>query len=221
MANNTTEAAETALFRVSTVEYYLLLSIWLIYCCTGHWAPDQPLRIITLLQGCAKLIIINLWFGTRDLAMSLFVTYMLGRCTLSTDRFGLCQGTVVVFWMILDTFNVFFRSFRIANIVCEALMAIGILGYVIVLTQALQERGRGRWLLKLCAIILWCLGWGVIAVLCWIKQIDQVIAVIWFMTYAACFPRSGTPASPGPSPSITLRSPWLAALARRRAMGID
>ena len=102
MANNTTEAATTALLRVSTVEFFILLTIWLLYCCTGRWSSDQPLRILALLQGCATLIIINIEFGVRDLAMSLS-HLILGSITLTTDRLGICQGTTVVFWMILDT----------------------------------------------------------------------------------------------------------------------
>ena len=217
MANNTTEAATTALFRVSTVEFFMLLTIWLLYCCTGRWSPDQPLRVLALLQGCAKLITINIWFGVRDLAMSLFVTYILGRLTITTDRLGICQGATVVFWMILDTIAIFYAPLRLANILCEALMTVGMLGYVITLAKALQERGRRRWLIRLGAIVLWCLVWGVISVLYWLKQIDQVIVVIWFMTYAACFPKSETPASPGRTPPIVLQSPWVASLAQRRA----
>lgn len=146
MANNTTDFTTTALFRVSTLEFTTILTIWLLYCCMGRWSPDQPLRFLALMQGCAKLITINLWFGMRDLAMSLFVTYMLGRFHIAIDRLGICQGATVVFWMILDSLTVFCTPLKIANIACEALMTLGLLAYVIALTSALQKRGRRRWL---------------------------------------------------------------------------
>lgn len=33
------------------------------------------------------------------------------------------------------------------------------------MTLALQERGRRRWLIKLGTIVLWGLGWGMLAIL--------------------------------------------------------
>ncbi|KAE8301099.1 hypothetical protein D5F01_LYC01258 [Larimichthys crocea] len=110
---------------------------------------------------------------------------MLGRLTISTDRVGICQGATIVFWMILDTFNIFYSPLKIASTLCEALITMGLLGHVAFLTKGLQERGRRRWLIKLVAATLWCMGWGVIAVLYWIKQVNQIVVVMWLMTYAA------------------------------------
>ncbi|KAE8283576.1 hypothetical protein D5F01_LYC18979 [Larimichthys crocea] len=160
-----------------------------------------------------------MWGGVQDLGVSMFATYMLGRFTISTDRKGICQGTAIVLWMILDTANIFCPPFKIASTLCEALIIIGVLSHVAFLTTGLQERGRRRWLIKLVAAALWCLGWGIIAVLYWMKRVNQIVVVMWLMTYAAFFPRSRTTSSPGPSPPITLRSPWLAAIAQRRAAG--
>ncbi|KAE8283616.1 hypothetical protein D5F01_LYC19019 [Larimichthys crocea] len=149
-------------------------------------------------DGCARVVILSLWGGVQDLAVSLFATYMLGRLTISTDRKGICQGTAIVFWMILDTANIFYPPLKIASTLCEALIIIGVLSHVAYLTTGLQERGRRRWLIKLVAAILWCLGWGVIAILYWMKRVNQIVVVMWLMTYAAFFPRSGTTSSPGP-----------------------
>lgn len=211
----TTDGPTTALYRVSTLEFTAILTLWLLYCCTGRWAPDQPLRILALMLSCAKLLIINLWFGARDLAMSLFITYLLGRLNLSTDRLGMCQGAVVVFWMVLDTAAMFFAPLKYANILCEAIMALGLLTYRIILVGALQPRGRRRWLIQLVCIILWGLGWGAMSGLYWAGLVDQLLVVMWLMTYAACFPRTELPSSLGTTPP--LRSPWLSAIAQRRA----
>lgn len=215
--NGTSNATPTTLFRVSTLEHAALLTLWLLYCCTGRWAPDQPLRILGLIRESAKIAVNNLWLQKRDLSLSLFVIHMLGRITIDTDRMGQCQSITVGFWMILDSVTVFVEPLRFANAVCEALMAIGVVVYLIILTKSLQERGRRRWLLKLGAILLWGLGWGALSVLYWRDRIGQITMVVWFMTYAACFPRPETVAKPGASPPIKLRSPWLASLAQRRA----
>lgn len=36
---------------------------------------------------------------------------------------------------------------------------------LLTMTSALQKRGRRRWLIKLRAIVLWGLGWGMLAIL--------------------------------------------------------
>ncbi|KAM3582738.1 uncharacterized protein V6R79_005004 [Siganus canaliculatus] len=216
-ANGTGDINPAPLFRVSTLEHVALLTLWLLYCCTGRWALDQPLRIIGLIRECIKVPITNLWFKKRDLGLSLFVIHLLGRFSISTDRMGLCQGSAIVFWMTLDMAAMFYEPLKIANAVCEALMAVGVIIYLIILTKNLQERGRRRWLLKLGAILLWGMGWGIVTALYCSACVDQVIMIVWFMTYAACFPRPATVAKPGASPPIQLRSPWLASIARRRA----
>lgn len=216
IANNT-PAATTALFKVSTEEYIIFVSLWLLYCCTGKWSLEQPLRLVTLCQGVAKMLTINLWFKIRDPGLSLFVTYVLGRVRLSTDCIGMYQGAAIVFWMVLDSITVFWAPMKYVGIVYEAIMAVGLLGFLTTLTVTLQERGRGRWLVALGAIVLWALGWGVMSVLYWMGQVDQVLLVVWFMTYAACFPRRETASSPGRTPPFVLQSPWLATLGQRRA----
>ncbi|KAE8291680.1 hypothetical protein D5F01_LYC09037 [Larimichthys crocea] len=82
---------------------------------------------------------------------------MLGHLTISTDQKRICQGTAIVFWMILDTANIFYPPLKIAGTLCEALIIIGVLSHVAYLTMGLQERGRRRWLIKLVAATLWCL----------------------------------------------------------------
>lgn len=214
---NTTGGVATALSKVSVGEFSLLLILWLLYCCVGKWSPDQPLRIVVLIQSAAKILIINLWYKARDPVLSLFVVHLLGRVTLTTNHMGLCQGAAVVFWLIMDSVTVFFIPLRALNIVCEALMVVGTLGYVAALTMSLKKRGRGRWQLRLGAIFLWCIGWGIISVLCWTGVIDQLMAIVWFMTYAACIPKRETAPATGEPPNIELRSPWLASVAPSRS----
>lgn len=124
MANNTTDTVTTALFKVSTVELIALLTLWLHYCCTSRWFPDQSLRILALLQSCAKIVIISLWFGVHDLAMSLFSTSILDHLAITADRFGHCQGAIIIMWMIVDTITIFFAPLRIIKSIYEATLAI-------------------------------------------------------------------------------------------------
>lgn len=77
-----------ALNKVSRVEYITLLTLWLIYCCTGRWSPDQPLRLVALLQS-SKILLRNIWLRVRNPAMLQFIVHMLDRYTLATNRVGM------------------------------------------------------------------------------------------------------------------------------------
>lgn len=76
---------------VSMLEYALILIIWILYCCTGTWSREQPLKILTFLQGCTKLIIQWAAYGVQDWGASMFLVYIMGRCTINSDREGMCK----------------------------------------------------------------------------------------------------------------------------------
>lgn len=180
----------------------------------GEFFPYVANPLIALAKGYAFRR--SLCGGQRNLAMSLFVTYVLGRLPINTSKVGLCQGGALLIWMVLDTATIFYSPLRLVNTVYEGLMAMGLLAYLMSMTLSLQKRGRKCWLIKLSGIILWGMGWGMLSILLWLGMVDQVVIVVWFMTYAAFFPVSMAAFSPGATPPV-IRSPWLASLAQRRS----
>ncbi|KAK9519949.1 hypothetical protein VZT92_022640 [Zoarces viviparus] len=98
------------------------------------------------------------------------------------------------------------------------MMAVAALAYIVVMTMAMQKRGRGRWLHKIGAIGLWGLGWGVTVAIYWTGSESSIAIAAWLMMYEPLFPRKDGPASPGQtSPAMVLTSPWLHSLAERRS----
>ena len=144
------------------------------------------------------------------------MTYILGRFRIARDRLGCVQSILVLIWMTLDMASIFYVPLKYLNVVYEASLTIAMLAYLTVLTVQLQRPGRQVWIMKLGAIVLWGLGWGLFAVLFWCSVVDQTVIMCWFMTYAALFPNQRPPSSPGISPTMHLTSPWLASIAKRR-----
>lgn len=162
-----------------------------------------------------RVVVINMVQKKSDLALAFFVTYILGRHRIDTTRLGLFQGAVEVGWMILDVASLYVTVLRFINVVYEALIASGLLSYLLML--ALEKRGRGRWLQRIAAITAWGMVWAVLLALLWFEKVTQLVLVGWLMTYGAVFPKSDRAISPGNTPPPGLNSPGLAALAQRRA----
>lgn len=224
MTNNTTRfnvsdstlTCDRANFK-QCAEFWAIEVTWVIYCCTGVWALDQPLRITTLILGLTKMALENIYRQYGRLTLSLFATYILGRTRVDTTRVGLLKGAAIVIWASLDFAALFYEPLKWICAAYEGVLVVVLLAYLTNMAMALQERGRRRWLLKLGAITLWGAGWGITAMLYWLLPGMGTITVVWFMLYEALFPRDRKPVgSPGRTPVI-LRSPWLSALAQRRA----
>lgn len=103
------------------------------------------------------------------------------------------------------------------QLVYEALMASGLLSYLLMLALRLQKRGRGRWLQRIAAIIEWGTVWAVLSALLGFGKVTQLVLVGWLMTYGAVFLKSDRAISPGNTPPPGLNSPGLATLAQRHA----
>lgn len=199
------------------VEFWAIEITWFIYCCVGIWAIDRPLRIISLILGVTKIAIENVYRQRGRLTLSLFMTYLLGRTGTDNIVPGFVRAVAVTIWAGLDFTSLFYKPFVWATTAYEGLLAIVLLAYLIHMIMALQERGRGRWLLRLSAVVLWGVGWGITIVLHYWQPGMSKVVVIWLMLYEALFPRKQgkNPGSAGMTPPV-LKHPCFSALARRR-----
>ena len=205
------------LFRVSIGDYFTILACWFIYCQSGSWSTSRPWRWVTLIQGYVKLLLYLLYLKEKDMIMSMFVTYLLGRIRLGTGLVGYSQSFMILAWVVMDTMTVFMEDMMWPTVFWEGLMSVGLLSYLLILACSLRKEGRDRWLQRIGAIVVWGLGWGVLSLLYRLHLLNQLSILAWFMTYAALFPVIDHPEEPRPSTPPLPFSPWLSYVGAQKA----
>lgn len=206
LTNNGTRDNEDTVKEMSTLNLWILEGIWLLYCSHGEWSLQQPLRIMAIILGAVKCIVTHVWQNDMGVTLSWFATYLLGRMKFSKQLADQIAIVAVVTWMITDTVAIFLRAAKWIDLALEALAVTAMLTYHLTLAAALQPKGRAIWLRKVCAVVVWGIGWGVLSIIHWTVNECTVLIMAWFMWYGAVFPIKGEPGEER-SPLPRLHSP--------------
>lgn len=208
---NTTENGTrdngTTVNEMTVLNLWILDAIWLLYCCHGEWTLQQPLRIVAVILGTVKCIVTHVWQKDMGVTLSWFATYLLGRMKFTKQLIDQIATVALVIWMITDTVAIFLTAAKWIDLALEALAVTAMLTYHLTLAMALQPKGRAIWLRKVCAVVGWGIGWGILSIIHWSINECTVLIMAWFMWYGAVFPVKGESGG-GQSPPPQLHSPF-------------
>lgn len=213
-----TSPSWTAELDRELVEFIAVEAIWFIHCCTGLWTMNQGFRILCLVEGAVRALIVNVWRRETSYTTSWFVAFLLGRIKVDKSKRGATRAVILIIWIALDLASLWSRVLYWVNLGYEGLVVIGLLSYMYSQVSRLRSSRASTWALKLMRLCIWGFGWGVLSILCLLGYTTNLTLIVWFVLYGSLFPQPTPREAESESPGQERQRP---ASDRRWTRGVE